>query len=71
MHDYVVDFITGGVYMLLHRWTEEGMKTPAEQMGRLAYQLVAHTGALGREQPKKSGVPVTDKPIAYADSTPF
>ena len=46
LHDYVVDFITGGVYMLLRRWAEEGMKTPVEQMGRLAYQLVAHMGRL-------------------------
>lgn len=48
LHDYVVDFITGGVYMLLRRWAEEGMKTSAEQMGRLAYQLVAHAGAWRR-----------------------
>jgi AcrR family transcriptional regulator len=46
LHEYVVDFVTGGVYMLLRRWVEEGMKTPAEQMGRLAYQLVLHYGAL-------------------------
>lgn len=45
MHDYIVDFVTGGVYMLLRRWAEERMKTPAEQMGELAYQLVAHYGA--------------------------
>lgn len=46
LNDYVVDFVTGGVYMLLRRWTEEGMKTSVEQMGRLAYQLVAHREAL-------------------------
>ncbi len=45
MHDYIVDFMTGGVYMLLRRWAEEHMKTPAEQIGRLAYQLVAHLGS--------------------------
>jgi AcrR family transcriptional regulator len=45
LHDYVVDFVTGGVYMLLRRWAEEGMKIPAEQMGQLAYQLVAHMGS--------------------------
>ena len=45
LHDYVVDFVTGGVYMLLRRWAAEGMKTPAEQMGQLAYQLVAHMGS--------------------------
>lgn len=45
MHEYVVDFVTGGVYMLLRRWIEEGMKTPVEQIGRLAYQLVARYGA--------------------------
>ncbi len=42
LHDYVVDFMTGGVYMLLQRWMKEGMKTSAEEMGQLAYQLVAH-----------------------------
>lgn len=46
LNDYVIDFITGGVYMLLRRWAEEGMKTPVEQVGRLAYHLVAHTGRL-------------------------
>lgn len=45
MHEYVVDFVTGGVYMLLRRWIEEGMRTPVEQIGRLAYQLVARYGA--------------------------
>lgn len=45
LHDYVVDFVTGGVYMLLRRWAEEGMKRSAEQMGELAYHLVAHYGA--------------------------
>lgn len=46
MDDYVVDFVTGGVYMLLRRWMEEKMKTPAERMGQLAYQLTFHTVAL-------------------------
>jgi len=45
MHDYIVDFVTGGIYMLLRRWAEERMKTPAEEIGRLAYQLVAHMGS--------------------------
>lgn len=36
MHEYVVDFVTGGVYMLLRRWAEEGMKTSAKQMGELS-----------------------------------
>jgi AcrR family transcriptional regulator len=45
LNEYVVDFVTGGVYMLLRRWAEEGMKTPVEQVGRLAYQLVARAGA--------------------------
>ncbi len=47
LDEYVVDFVTGGVYMLLRRWAKEGMKTSAEQMGRLAYELVAHYGAWG------------------------
>ncbi|MEZ4728660.1 MAG: TetR/AcrR family transcriptional regulator [Caldilineaceae bacterium] len=50
MHDYIVDFVTGGVYMLLRRWAEEGMKTPADQIGRLAYQLVAQYGVWHKGQ---------------------
>ncbi len=46
LHDYVVDFVTGGVYMLLRRWADEGMKVSAGQMGELAYQLVARYGTL-------------------------
>lgn len=46
LNEYVVDFVTGGVYMLLRRWAEEGMKTSAEQMGELAYSLVARYGSL-------------------------
>ncbi|MFN8494861.1 MAG: TetR/AcrR family transcriptional regulator [Caldilineaceae bacterium] len=45
LHAYVVDFVTGGVYMLLRRWMEEGMKTPVAQVGQMAYQLVARAGA--------------------------
>ena len=47
MHDYIVDFMTGGVYMILRRWAEERMKTPAEQIGQLAYRLVANMGSWG------------------------
>lgn len=50
MHDYIVDFVTGGVYMLLRRWAEEGVKRPAEQVGQLAYQLVAHMGYWAQKQ---------------------
>lgn len=46
MDAHVVDFVTGGVYMLLWRWAGEKVKTPAEQMGQLAYQLTAHTARL-------------------------
>ena len=45
MHDYIVDFMTGGVYMILRRWAEERMKTPAEQIGQLAYRLVVNMGS--------------------------
>jgi len=38
--------MAGGVYMLLRRWMEEGMKTPVAQVGQMAYQLVAR-GVLG------------------------
>ena len=47
MHDYIVDFMTGGGYMILRRWAEERMKTPAEQIGQLAYRLVANMGSWG------------------------
>jgi AcrR family transcriptional regulator len=40
MHDYVVDFITGGVYMLLRSWSRDGLATPATQMAELAYRLI-------------------------------
>lgn len=50
LHEYVVDFITGGSYMLLCRWAEDGMKISAEQIGELAYQLVAHSAALRAAQ---------------------
>jgi AcrR family transcriptional regulator len=39
MHDYVVDFITGGVYMLLRSWTRDGLATPPAQMAELTYSL--------------------------------
>lgn len=50
LHEYVVDFVTGGVYMLLRRWAEEGMKTSAQRMGQLAYQLVARYGEWAEAQ---------------------
>jgi AcrR family transcriptional regulator len=67
LHDYVVDFITGGVYMLLRRWAEEGMKTPVEQMGRLAYHLVAQYGAWEREQLHKVGRKTGDSKISRSE----
>lgn len=45
LEEYVVDFVTGGVYMLLQRWMKEGLKTPVEQIGQLAYELVEHYGS--------------------------
>lgn len=60
LHEYVVDFVTGGMYMLLRRWASEGMKTSSEQMGELAYQLVAHYGvwdASARSKDLRSGMP--------------
>lgn len=41
MHDYVVDFITGGVYMLLRSWSRDGLATPSAQMAELTYSLIA------------------------------
>jgi AcrR family transcriptional regulator len=40
MRDYVVDFITGGVYMLLRSWSRDGLATPAAQMAELTYSLI-------------------------------
>ena len=40
MRDYVIDFITGGVYMLLRSWSRDGLATPATQMAELAYSLI-------------------------------
>ena len=39
-HEYVVDFATGGIYMLFRRLFAEGMKSWAEEMGLLAFQLI-------------------------------
>ena len=40
-HSYVVDFVAGGSYLLLTRWIESGMQTPAEEMGLLLYEMSA------------------------------
>ena len=41
LHKHVVDFVTGGTYMLLKRWMAEGMIQSPEEMGNLTYQLIA------------------------------
>jgi len=38
-HEAVVDFMTGGAYMLLTRWIVQNQPRTAEAMGRLLYQL--------------------------------
>ena len=38
--DYVVDFLTGGMYMMMRRWIKEGLEKSPDQIGRLAYQLM-------------------------------
>jgi AcrR family transcriptional regulator len=40
-HDYVVDFVAGGAYMLLTKWVTNEMPYPAEQMGLLLFELTA------------------------------
>jgi len=58
MHDYVVDFMTGGTYMLLRSWTRDGLAIPPAQMAELAYDLLPgladthHTSARGRTAAK-------------------
>jgi AcrR family transcriptional regulator len=53
MRDYVVDFMTGGTYMLLRSWSRDGLATPPAQMAELAYHLIPglvdthHTAARG------------------------
>jgi AcrR family transcriptional regulator len=41
LHDYVVDFVAGGAYMLLTKWVTNKMPNPAEQMGLLLFELTA------------------------------
>ncbi len=41
LHDYVVDFVAGGAYMLLTKWVTNNMPIPAEQMGLLFFELTA------------------------------
>jgi AcrR family transcriptional regulator len=40
MRDYVEDFITGGVYMLLRSWSRDGLVTSPAQMAELTYSLI-------------------------------
>lgn len=40
LHDHVVDFVAGGMYMVLKRWMDEGMQQSPEEMGALTYQLL-------------------------------
>jgi AcrR family transcriptional regulator len=40
MREYLADFITGGVYMLLRSWSRDGLTIPAAQMADLAYSLI-------------------------------
>jgi hypothetical protein len=35
-----MDFITGGVYMLLRSWSRDGLAVPASEMAELAYSLM-------------------------------
>lgn len=37
---YVLDYVSGGIYMLLRRWLNEGMKKTKEEMGAIAYELM-------------------------------
>jgi AcrR family transcriptional regulator len=41
MHEHVVDFVTGGMYMLLRSWTRDGLVTPPAQMAELTYSLLS------------------------------
>lgn len=39
LHEYMVDFVAGGAYMLLSKWLANNMSHSAEQMGELFYEL--------------------------------
>jgi AcrR family transcriptional regulator len=41
MHEYLVDFYTGGVYMLLRSWIRDGLASPSTQMAELTYSIVS------------------------------
>jgi AcrR family transcriptional regulator len=49
IHEYHVDFITGGAYMLLRSWCRDGFATPPAQMAELGYSLIV--GELITRQP--------------------
>ena len=38
--DYIVSYVTGGLYMLTKTWIEGGTQESAEEMGTLAYSLL-------------------------------
>lgn len=40
--NYVTEFMAGGLYMLLKRWIDEGMRESAETMGTMMLLLVDH-----------------------------
>lgn len=40
MHEFMVDFVAGGAYMLLTQWILKKKPYPAEKMGLLFYELV-------------------------------
>ena len=40
-HDFIVDYVTGGIYMLLTKWITTGMSASVEEMGDLLFELIA------------------------------
>lgn len=46
IYECSIDFLTGGVYMLLRRWIGSGMAHSAEEMGLMAYRLMGDFGEL-------------------------
>jgi len=44
--DYIIDFVTGGVYMLLRRWLKDDMSPSASEIGYLTYQLSMACGVV-------------------------
>lgn len=44
--EYAIDFVAGGSYMLLRRWTKEKPRLSAEEMGSLVFEFIVGMGII-------------------------